>query len=166
VHVVRVASPDDLTGILAVYSACIAADRDYLPFLAAGDDQAVLGWYRLKPLAACLVAAEGQVVAGVAGLRDTEPGPGAGEAGGRWLEACRLAVHPGYRGTQLTRDLITARITCARKLGADRLWLRCVEGSPAQRLYEANGWTWWASTEFDGQAAYQRAVLLARTLDL
>jgi hypothetical protein len=66
-----------------------------------------------------------------------------------------------YRGAQLTRDLIAARIARACEFGVDRLWLRCVEGSPAHRLYEANGWTWWARTEFVGPAACQKAVLLA-----
>jgi GNAT superfamily N-acetyltransferase len=148
--------------ILTVYRACMSADPDYLPFLARDDRASLLSWFRLKPLVACLVAEQESAIAGIAGLRDSAPGPGAGDPGGRWLEACRLAVHPDYRGGQLTRELIAARIRRAQALGADRLWLRCVEGSPAHRLYKANGWTWWACTEFDGAAASQPAVLLAR----
>lgn len=81
--VVRDAGPADIGGMLAVYSACIAADPDYLPFLAAGDETAVLAWFGLKPLAACLVAERDGVIVGVAGLRDAEPGPSAGEPDGR-----------------------------------------------------------------------------------
>ena len=57
-------------------------------------------WFRLKPLPACLVAELNGTVADVAGLRDAESGPGLGEPGRRWLEACRLAVHPAYRGAR------------------------------------------------------------------
>jgi GNAT superfamily N-acetyltransferase len=132
----------------------------YLPFLVPGDEPSVLAWFRLKPLLACLVAELDGTVAGVAGLRDAEPGPGAGEPGGRWLEACRLAVHPAYRGGAVTRDLVSARASRAVALGADRLWMRCVENSPSHRLALSHGWTWWARTEFEGPAA----VLLARPL--
>jgi GNAT superfamily N-acetyltransferase len=160
--VVRDASSGDTRPVLAVYSACIAADPGYLPFLAPGDEPAVLAWFRLKPLLACLVAELDGAVVGVAGLRDAEPGPGAGEPGGRWLEACRLAVHPAHRGGAVTRDLVRARACRAVALGADRLWMRCVENSPSHLLALSHGWTWWAATEFEGPAACQRAVLLAR----
>ena len=53
---IRDAEPDDIRGMAAVYSACITADAGYLPFLSAGDESAVLAWFRLKPLVACLVA--------------------------------------------------------------------------------------------------------------
>ena len=162
--VTRDAGPADIGGMLAVYRACIAADPGYLPFLAAGDETAVLAWFGLKPLVACLVADRDGVIVGVAGLRDAEPGPGAGEPGGRWLEACRLAVHPGHRGGAVTRDLIGARARRARALGADRLWMRCVEGSASHRLALSHGWSWWARTEFEGAAASQQAILLARWL--
>ena len=118
--VVRDADPGDTGPVLAVYRACIAADPGYLPFLAPGDESSVLAWFRLKPLLVCLVAELDGTVAGVAGLRDAEPGPGAGEAGGRWLEACRLAVHPACRGGAVTRDLVSGRASRAVALGADR----------------------------------------------
>lgn len=54
--VVRNADPGDTGPVLAVYSACIAADPGYLPFLVPGDEPSVLPWFRLKPLLACLVA--------------------------------------------------------------------------------------------------------------
>jgi GNAT superfamily N-acetyltransferase len=161
---IRDAEPCDLRPVLGVYSACIAADPCYLPFLAPGDEQAILAWFRLKPLAAWLVAEQAGMVAGVAGLRDAAPGPGAGQPGGRWLEACRLAVHPGHRGGAVTRDLISARLARAASLGADRLWMRCVENSASHQLAVAHGWSWWARTEFEGPAATQRAILLARPL--
>lgn len=159
--VVRDASSGDIRPVLAVYSACMAADSGYLPFLAPGDEPSLLAWFRLKPLLACLVAEVNGIVAGVAGLRDAEPGPGAGDPGGRWLEACRLAVHPAYRGGAVTRDLIGARASRAVALGADRLWMRCVESSPSHLRALSHGWAWWARTEFEGAAACQRAVLLA-----
>ena len=162
--VVRDADPGDIGPVLAVYSACIAADPGYLPFLVAGDEPSVLDWFRLKPLLACLVAELDGTVVGVAGLRDAEPGPGAGQPGGRWLEACRLAVHPAHRGGAVTRDLVGARASRAVALGADRLWMRCVENSPSHRLALSHGWTWWARTGFEGPAALQQAVLLARPL--
>jgi GNAT superfamily N-acetyltransferase len=162
--VVRDAGSGDTGPVLAVYSACIAADPGYLPFLAPGDEPSVLAWFRLKPLLACLVAELNGRVVGVAGLRDAEPGPGAGEPGRRWLEACRLAVHPAYRGGAVTRDLIRTRASRAVALGADSLWMRCVEDSPSHLLALSHGWTWWARTEFEGPAACQRAVLLARPL--
>jgi GNAT superfamily N-acetyltransferase len=162
---IRDAGPGDIRAVLGIYSAYIAADAGYLPFLEAGDEPAVLAWFLLKPLLACLVAEQDGLVAGVAGLRDAEPGPGAGTPGGRWLEACRLAVHPAHRGGAVTRDLIAARISLALSLGADRLWMRCVENSRSQRLAMAHGWTWWARTEFEGPAATQCAILLTRTLN-
>ncbi len=42
--------------------------------------------------------------------------------------------------------------------------MRCVEDSPSHSLALSHGWTWWARTEFEGPAACQRAVLLARSL--
>jgi GNAT superfamily N-acetyltransferase len=159
---IRDAGPRD---IRAVLSACIAADAGYLPFLEAGDEPTVLAWFLLKPLLACLVAEQDGLVAGVPGLRDAAPGPGAGTPGGRWLEACRLAVHPAHRGGAVTRDLIAARVSLALSLGADRLWMRCVEDSRSHRLAVAHGWTWWAPAEFEGPAATQPAILLARTLN-
>lgn len=162
---IRDAGPGDIRLVLGVYSACIAADADYLPFLEAGDEQAVLAWFLLKPLLACLLAEHDGLIVGVAGLRDAEPGPGAGMPGGRWLEACRLAVHPAHRGGAVTRDLTSARASHAVSLGADRLWMRCVEDSRSHRLALAHGWTWWARTEFEGPAAAQRAILLARMLN-
>jgi len=158
--VIRDADPDDIRGLAAVYGACIAADPDYLPFLTADDEAAILTWFRLKPLVACLVAERGGRGVGVAGLRDADPGPGAGEPGGRWLEACRLAVHPAHRGGAVTRDLIGARESLAVALGAYRLWMRCVEDSPSHLRALSHGWSWWARTEFDGPAACQSAVLL------
>jgi len=81
--VVRDARSDDTGPVLGVYRACIAADPGYLPFLAPGDELSVLAWFRRKPLLACLVAEVSGTVAGVAGLRNAKPGPGAGEPGGR-----------------------------------------------------------------------------------
>lgn len=162
---IRDAGPGDIRAVLGVYSACIAADAGYLPFLEAGDEPAVLAWFLLKPLLTCLVAEQDGLVAGIAGLRDAEPSPGAGTPGGHWLEACRLAVHPAHRGGTVTRDLISARVARAMSLGADRLWMRCVENSRSHQLAIAQGWTWWARTEFEGRAATQRAILLARTLN-
>lgn len=162
---IRDAGSRDIRAVLAVYSACVAADADYLPFLESGDESAVLSWFLLKPLLACLVVEQDGLVVGVAGLRDTDPGPGAGVPGGRWLEACRLAVHPAYRGGAVTRDLISARVSRAVSLGADRLWMRCVENSRSHQLAVAHGWTWWARTKFEGPAATQRAILLTRALN-
>lgn len=95
---IRDPGPGDIQAVLSVYSACIAADAGYLPFLEAGDEPAVLAWFLLKPLLACLVAEQDGLVVGVAGLRDADPGPGAKMPGGRWLEACRRAVHPRTAG--------------------------------------------------------------------
>jgi GNAT superfamily N-acetyltransferase len=162
---IRDAGPGEIRAVLSVYLACTAADAGYLPFLQAGDEPAALAWFLLKPLLACLVAEQDGLVVGVAGLREAEPGPGAGMPGGHWLEACRLAVHPAHRGGAVTRDLIAARVSRAVSLGADRLWMRCVENSRSHRLATAHGWTWWARTEFEGPAATQRAILLTRTLN-
>jgi hypothetical protein len=73
-------------------------------------------------------------------------------------------VHPAHRGGAVTRDLVSARASRAVALGADRLWMRCVENSPSHRLALSHGWTWWARTEFEGPAALQQTVLLARPL--
>jgi GNAT superfamily N-acetyltransferase len=164
VPVVRDARSDDQQAILAVYSACIAFDADYLPFLQPDDLAAILGWFRLKPLLACLIAEHDGVIVGVAGLRDAEPEPGAGEPGGRWLEACRLAVHPAHRGGAVTRNLISARLSRAIAAGADGLWMRCVENSSSHLLAVSHGWAFWAHTEFEGPAASQSAILLSRSL--
>jgi hypothetical protein len=80
---IRDAGPGDVRAVLGIYSACITADAGYLPFLEAGDERSVLAWFRLKPLVACLVAEQDGLVAGVAGLRDADPGPGSGIPGGQ-----------------------------------------------------------------------------------
>lgn len=81
VPLIRDACPGDIRAVLGVYGACIAAGADYLPFLEAGDESAALAWFLLKPLNACPVAEQDGLVVGVAGLRDAEPGPGAGAPG-------------------------------------------------------------------------------------
>jgi hypothetical protein len=86
----------------------------YLPFLEAGDESAVLSWFLLKPLLACLVAEQDGLVVGVAGLRDADPGPGAGMPGGRWLEACRLSVD----GADRTDLLLLRRVSRLRGWGS------------------------------------------------
>jgi hypothetical protein len=43
--------------------------------------------------------------------------------------------------------------------------MRCVEDSRSHRLAVAHGWTWWAPALFEGPAATQPAILLARTLN-
>ena len=91
---IRDAGPGDIRTVLGVYSACIAADAGYLPFLDAGDEPAVPARFLPKPLLACLAAEQDGLVVCAAGLRDAGPGPGAGTPGRCWLEACRLAVHP------------------------------------------------------------------------
>jgi hypothetical protein len=99
--VVRDADPGDTGPVLAVYSACIAADPGYLPFLSPGDEPSVLAWFRLKPLLACLVGELDGTVAGVAGLRDAEPGPGgrgAGRAVAGGVPAGRAPGAPRGRG--------------------------------------------------------------------
>jgi hypothetical protein len=101
----RDAGPGDIQPILGVYSACIAAGSGYLLFLAPDDELAILAWFRLTPLLACLVAGRDGLVVGVAGLRAADPGPGTGDPGGQWLEASRLAVHPAHRGGAVTRRL-------------------------------------------------------------
>jgi hypothetical protein len=83
---IRDAGPGDIRAVPSACSACIAADAGYLPSPEAGDEPSVLAWFLLKPLLACLMAEQDGLVAGVAGLRDAAPGPGAGTPGGRWLE--------------------------------------------------------------------------------
>ena len=71
---------------------------------------------------------------------------------------------PAHCGGTVTRSLIGARISRAAAPRADRLWMRCVENSPSHLLAIAHGWTWWARTQFDGPAAVQSAILLARPI--
>jgi hypothetical protein len=86
----------------------------------------------------------------------------------RRTEICKTVgsayIAPGVPRGAVTRDLVSARASRAVALGADRLWMRCVENSPSHRLALSHGWTWWARTEFEGPAALQQAVLLARPL--
>lgn len=84
-------------------------------FLAAGDEAAILAWFRMKPLVACLVAEQDGLAVGVARLWDAAPGlPRIGSADVREAElageraSCQVlparkpalqlaeeAVHPG-----------------------------------------------------------------------
>lgn len=79
---VRDAEPDDIRPILAVYRESVATDSSYLPFLREAGEAEILAWFRLKPLLACLVVPCDGGIVGVVGLRDADPGPGAGEPGG------------------------------------------------------------------------------------
>ena len=160
--VVRDAGSADTGPVLAVYSACIAADPGYLPFLAPGDEAEILGWFRLKPLLAFLVAELDGAVAGVAGLRDAEPGPGAGQPGGRWLEACRLAVHPALRGGHPDPGTHAGMPRRGARGGppvdALRRELALAPAGTIARLDLVGG------CRVRGTCACQRAVLLARPL--
>lgn len=94
------------------------------------------------------------------GCGTPNPGPARGSrAAGGWRRAgwqFILVIEAA-----VTRDLIGARARRARALGADRLWMRCVQGSASHRLALSHGWSWWARTEFEGAAASQQAILLA-----
>ena len=99
--VVRDADPGDTGPVLAVYSACIAGDPGYLPFLVPGDKPSVLAWFRLKPLLACLVAElDGTVVGGrrAAGRRARPGGRGAGRAVAGGVPSGRAPGVPRRRG--------------------------------------------------------------------
>jgi hypothetical protein len=116
---IRDAGPGDIQAVLGVYSACIAADAGYLPFLEAGDEPTVLAWFLLKPLLACLVAEQDGLVAGVAGLWDAAPGSRSGDARrtlarstppGRPSRAPQGRGHPGPdRRPGITRSVTPSR---------------------------------------------------------
>lgn len=163
--VVRVATDDDLPGILGVYRACRLVDPTY-PAGAGRSARADLAeWFFRKRLASCLVVESPTAeIVGVAGLRAAGP-PTAARIDRRlhWMESCRLAVHPDHRGGAASRALTAARMRAASELGADRLWLRCVPGSPAHGLYLRVGWTFLAGGRIEVLGAEPiRAVLLQR----
>lgn len=83
-----------------------------------------------------LVAMRGDQVDGVVLLRP------AGQANGRHrAEIARLLVHRRARRCGLGRRLLTAAEDQARHLGRTLLVLDTQEGSSAERLYAAEGWT-------------------------
>jgi hypothetical protein len=132
--VVRDAGPGDAGAVLAVYSACIAADPGYLPFLAPGDEAAILGWFRLKPLVAFLVAEAGGAVAGVAGCGMPGParGPGSRAAGG-WR-------HAGWPCTRLTVAVPSPATWSAVGHAGPWPWGRTACGCAASRTRPRTGW--------------------------
>jgi GNAT superfamily N-acetyltransferase len=81
------------------------------------------------------------------------------------MESCRLAVHPDHRGGAASRALTSARMRAAFELGADKLWLRCLPGSPAHGLYLRVGWSFLSRGHIDVPAEASRpAVLMQRAV--
>lgn len=163
----RPAEDSDLDAILGVYAACRASDPTYPAGAGTGAMPDLAEWFLRKPLAACLVVegTDGAIV-GVAGLRAAGPPPSArGDRRVHWMESCRLAVHPAHRGGAASRALTSARMRAASDLGADRLWLRCLPGSPAHGLYLRVGWSFLSRGHIDVPGETSRpAVLLQRAV--
>jgi GNAT superfamily N-acetyltransferase len=163
----RSAQDSDLAAILDVYLACRATDPSY-PAGAVGRSAADLTeWFFRKPLAACLVVEDADgVIVGVAGLRAAAPPPSTrGDRRVHWMESCRLAVHPDHRGGAASRALTSARMRAAHDLGADKVWLRCLPGSPAHGLYLRVGWSFLSRGHIDVPGEPSRpAVLLQRAV--
>jgi GNAT superfamily N-acetyltransferase len=163
----RHAQDSDLADILDVYAACRTSDPTYPAGVGGSQASDLAEWFLRKPLAACLVVEEPDgVIVGVAGLRAAAPPPSArGDRRLRWMESCRLAVHPDHRGGAASRALTSARMRAAFELGADKLWLRCLPGSPAHGLYLRVGWSFLSRGHIDvpGEAS-RPAVLLQRAV--
>ena len=133
--VVRDAGPADTGPMLAVYSACIAADPGYLPFLAPGDEAEILGWFRLKPLLAFLVAELDGAVVGVgraAGRRARPRGRAAGRAVAGGV--------PAGRPPRLTAGARSRGTWWARGHAAPWCWGRTACGCAASRTRPRTGW--------------------------
>ncbi|MFC6238910.1 GNAT family N-acetyltransferase [Longivirga aurantiaca] len=163
----RPAQDSDLTAILDVYAACRASDPTYPAAVGSATTPDLAEWFFRKPLAACLVVENAdRVIVGVAGLSAAAPPQSArGDRRVHWMESCRLAVHPEHRGGAASRALTSARMRAASDLGADRLWLRCLPGSPAHGLYLRVGWSFLSRGHIDvpGEAS-RPAVLLQRAV--
>lgn len=165
--IVREATDDDLPAILAVYAACRFADPTYPAGAGRGARADLSEWFFRKRLASCLVVETADAgIVGVAGLRAAAPPTSARiDRRQHWMESCRLAVHPGHRGGAASRALTAARMRAASELGADRLWLRCVPGSPAHGLYLRVGWSFLAAGRIEVPGAQPvPAVLLQRAV--
>lgn len=162
----RPAQDSDLDAILAVYAACRASDPTYPAAVGTAATPDLAEWFFRKPLAACIVVEDPDgAIVGVAGLRAAGPPRSArGDRRVHWMESCRLAVHPEHRGGAASRALTSARMRAASDLGADRLWLRCLPGSPAHGLYLRVGWSFLSRGHIDVPGESSRpAVLLQRT---
>ncbi|MFJ2191769.1 GNAT family N-acetyltransferase [Kitasatospora sp. NPDC087861] len=115
-----------------------------LGFLAPlGQDEATAWWRALAPEVAAerllLWTVRAQADGRLAGTVQLRP---ATTANGRHRgEVAKLMVHPADRGHRLAGRLLTALEEQAAGLGLRLLVLDTETDSPAERLYEAAGWT-------------------------
>ncbi|MEV7771081.1 GNAT family N-acetyltransferase [Kitasatospora sp. NPDC086791] len=130
-------------GELAALLVETVRDGASLGFLATLDhDRAAAWWRALGPEVAdgrlllwTVRAADGRL-AGTVQLR-----PAAAANGRHRGEVAKLMVHPADRGHRLAGRLLAALEERARELGLRLLVLDTETGSPAERMYEAAGWT-------------------------
>ncbi|MFI5643607.1 GNAT family N-acetyltransferase [Kitasatospora sp. NPDC051705] len=115
-----------------------------LGFLAPLERAEAVAWWRaLAPdletgrlLLWTVRAVDGGRLAGTVQLR-----PAATANGRHRGEVAKLMVHPEHRGQRLAGRLLAALEEQAGELGLRLLVLDTQTGSPAERMYEAGGWT-------------------------
>ncbi|GAA2819478.1 GNAT family N-acetyltransferase [Kitasatospora sp. CM 4170] len=115
-----------------------------LGFLSSLDAEGAAGWWRaLVPdvaagrllLWTARAEADGRI-AGTVQLRPAVPANGRHRG-----EVAKLMVHPADRGQRLAGRLLTTLEAGASERGIRLLVLDTETGSPAERMYEAAGWT-------------------------
>ncbi|WP_328899047.1 GNAT family N-acetyltransferase [Streptomyces sp. NBC_00441] len=111
-------------------------------FLAPLDRGAAADWWRARAASVeadglrVWIARDGERIAGTIGLVRA-PLPNARHR----AEVAKLMVRPSARGRGLGRELLAAAERTAAEDGVTLLVLDTENGSPAERLYRAAGWT-------------------------
>ncbi|MFI0779633.1 GNAT family N-acetyltransferase [Streptomyces sp. NPDC021212] len=136
--------PDSVKGLAEVLADAVD-DSSSMGFLAPfGHGDAAAWWHAQAP-----AVADGSLLVWV--CRDPQSGGGIvgtvslampHKPNGRHrAEVLKLAVHRAARGRGVARALLATAEAAARAAGVTLLMLDTVTGSPAERVYLAEGWT-------------------------
>ena len=135
--IVREAAPDDVDALCDVLLSVVAdgASVGFMASLTRADAAAFWAAHLASPSNVVLVAEDDGAVLGTATLVL------AGMPNGRHrAEVSKVLVHAGAQGRGLGRLLLRSVEAAAAMRGRRTLVLDTVSGSPAQRLYESEGW--------------------------
>jgi ribosomal protein S18 acetylase RimI-like enzyme len=135
---IRPATPADTTALAELLVSVVSAGASVGFVLPVGSEEAAAYWaeHLRSERTRTLVAESGGEILGTVSVHL------AGMPNGRHrAEVAKLLVRPDAQGSGLGRLLLRAAEDLARAECRRTLVLDTVTGSPAQRLYESEGWT-------------------------
>lgn len=156
-----------LPAALAVYTRVTRADPTFFPGHPNVDE--LRDWFAAKPLDQLWVARDPAArPIGLVALSQRPPTGLASQPSDPnpqpTIELCRMAVDPRWQGHGIATALHATALAWAAENGHTRAWLRCIADTPADRLYRAHGWQFYAHATSETAAATGDVVLLARHL--